>query len=175
MLAKAPPTRRYFLSAGPTASNLVIPPGDGNAEVVSEVTVGLDDAKLVYAQPHMHLRGKDFELRLVFPTGETQTVFKGKFDFEWQLGYDFAKPIPLPKGTRVTLAATADTNSTFSGWGAACSGADDPGSTQHDIRRWLRIGTAQVARFPARIELLTSGAPTVVDVQSRTFFTLALA
>jgi len=101
VLAKNPPKQRYFLSAGPAASNLVIPPGDGNAEVVSEVTVGLDDAKLVYAQPHMHLRGKDFELRLIYPTGETQTVFRGKFDFNWQLGYDFAKPIPLPKGTRV--------------------------------------------------------------------------
>ena len=22
------------------------------------------------------------------------------FDFNWQVGYDFAKPIPLPKGTR---------------------------------------------------------------------------
>jgi hypothetical protein len=101
VLAKHPPEQRFFLSAGPTASNLVIPPGDGNAEVVSEVTVGLDDVKLVYAQPHMHLRGKDFELRLIYPTGESQTVFKGKFDFNWQLGYDFAKPIPLPKGTRV--------------------------------------------------------------------------
>jgi hypothetical protein len=101
VLAKTAPKQRYFLSSGPTASNLVIPPSDGNAEVVSEVTVGLDDAKLVYAQPHMHLRGKDFELRLIYPTGETQTVFKGKFDFNWQLGYDFAKPIPLPKGTRV--------------------------------------------------------------------------
>ena len=101
VLAKTPPKQRYFLSNGPTASNLVIPAGDGNAEVVSEVTVGLDDAKLVYAQPHMHLRGKDFELRLIYPTGETQTVFKGKFDFNWQLGYDFAKPTPLPKGTRV--------------------------------------------------------------------------
>ena len=101
VLAKNPPKERFFLSAGPTASNLVIPPGEPNAEVVSEVTVGLDDAKLVYAQPHMHLRGKDFELRLIYPTGESQTVFRGKFDFNWQLGYDFAKPIPLPKGTRV--------------------------------------------------------------------------
>ena len=101
VLAKAPPKQRYFLSAGPTASNLVIPPGDGDAEVVSEVTVGLSDAKLVYAQPHMHLRGKDFEVRLIYPTGESETVFKGKFDFEWQLGYNFTKPIVLPKGTRI--------------------------------------------------------------------------
>jgi hypothetical protein len=101
VLAKHPPTTRYFLSAGPTALNLVIPPADGNAEVVSEVTVGLDDAKLVYAQPHMHLRGKDFELRAIYPTGESETLFKAKFDFNWQMGYNFDKPIPLPKGTRL--------------------------------------------------------------------------
>ena len=41
VLAKNPPEQRFYLSAGPTASNLVIPAGDGNAEVVSEVTVQL--------------------------------------------------------------------------------------------------------------------------------------
>ena len=46
----------------------------------------------------MHLRGKDYELRLIYPTGETQTVFKGKWDFNWQLGYDFAKPIDDAQG-----------------------------------------------------------------------------
>ncbi len=101
VLAKTAPKNRYFLSAGPTALNLVVPPGDGNAEVVSEVTVGADNVRLAYAQPHMHLRGKDFELRAIYPTGEDETLFKGKFDFDWQLGYTFAKPIPLPKGTRL--------------------------------------------------------------------------
>jgi hypothetical protein len=108
VLAKHAPTSRYFLSSGPSASNLVIPAGDGNAEVVSEVTVGLDDAKLVYVQPHMHLRGKDMELRAIYPTGETQTLFKGVFDFNWQLGYDFEKPIPLPKGTRLIAISHFD-------------------------------------------------------------------
>ena len=67
---------------------------------MSELTLA-HDAKLVYAQPHMHLRGKDFELRLIYPTGETQTVLKAKWDFEWQMGYEFAKPIDMPKGTRM--------------------------------------------------------------------------
>ena len=57
--------------------------------------------KLVYIQPHAHLRGKDFEIRVVYPTGEKETVFKGKFDFNWQLGYDLAKPLVLPKGTKI--------------------------------------------------------------------------
>jgi hypothetical protein len=82
VFAKAPPQKRFWMSPGnPAAFNLVIPAGDSNAEVVSEVTVGLDDARLVYAQPHMHLRGKDFEVRLVYPTGEKETVFKGKMEF----------------------------------------------------------------------------------------------
>ena len=100
MFAKTRPATRY-ITINPGANNLVIPAGDPNAEVVHEVTVTTDDARLVYIQPHMHLRGKDYELRLIYPTGEVQTVFKGKYDFNWQQGFDFAKPVPMPKGTRI--------------------------------------------------------------------------
>ena len=94
VFAKHPPKKRYWMSPGtPAAFNLVIPAGDSNAEVVSEVTVGVDDAKLVYIQPHMHLRGKDYELRLIYPTGECETVFKGQWNFDWQVGYQLEKPI----------------------------------------------------------------------------------
>jgi hypothetical protein len=109
VFAKAPPKKRYWMSPGtPAAFNLVIPANSSNAEVVSEVTVGVDDAKLVYIQPHLHLRGKDYELRLIYPTGETQTVFKGKWNFDWQIGYQLAKPLPLPKGTRLLAIAHYD-------------------------------------------------------------------
>ena len=100
VFAKGPHTSRYFMSYGPTASNLVIPSGDPHAEVVGEVTVGAPTT-LVYAQPHMHLRGSDYELRVIYPTGEAETLFKARFDFNWQLGYYFAKPVVLPTGTRV--------------------------------------------------------------------------
>jgi hypothetical protein len=109
VFAKNPPKKRYWMSPGtPAAFNLAIPAGDSNAEVVSEVTVGIDDAKLVYIQPHMHLRGKDYELRMIYPTGETETVFKGKWNFDWQVGYQLAKPLALPKGTRVIAIAHYD-------------------------------------------------------------------
>jgi hypothetical protein len=99
---------RYYLSPGtPSAWNLVIPAGDGNAEVVAESTVGVD-ARLTYIQPHMHLRAKDYELRLIYPTGESQTVFKGKWDFNWQLGYSLKEPIVLPKGTRIVTVVHYD-------------------------------------------------------------------
>jgi hypothetical protein len=107
VLAKEPPASRYFTSFGPNALNLVIAPGDNHAEVVSEVTVGVE-AKLVEMQPHMHLRGKDYEVRVIYPSGELETIFKAKFDFNWQLGYELAKPILLPKGTRVIGIAHFD-------------------------------------------------------------------
>jgi mono/diheme cytochrome c family protein len=94
------PKYRYFVHNGPLASNLAIPAYDANAEVVAELTTQVP-MKLAYMQPHMHLRGKDFELRLIFPSGETRTVLKGKWDFNWQLGHDLAEPIDLPVGTRI--------------------------------------------------------------------------
>jgi mono/diheme cytochrome c family protein len=100
VFAKGPHRTRYFTSYGPQARNLVIAPEDNNGEVVSEMTLTAE-AKLVNVQPHMHVRGKDYELRLIFPTGETQTVFKGKFDFNWQISYNYAEPILMPKGTRL--------------------------------------------------------------------------
>jgi mono/diheme cytochrome c family protein len=107
VFAKNPPKLRYFMHNGPTATNLAIPARDQNAEIVSEMTTSTD-IKLVYLQPHMHLRGKEYELRVIYPTGKSETVFKGKWDFNWQLGYDFAQPLSLPKGTRIVGIAHYD-------------------------------------------------------------------
>jgi hypothetical protein len=100
VLSNAPHATRYYTSYGPTARNLVIPARDDNSEVVGEVTV-VSDMTLVYAQPHMHLRGRDYELRAIYPNGESETLFRSKWDFNWQLGYNFAKPVALRKGTRL--------------------------------------------------------------------------
>jgi hypothetical protein len=104
------PKYRYFVHNGPLASNLAIAPNDANAEVVAELTTQVP-MKLAYMQPHMHLRGKDFEMRLIFPGGETKTVLKGKWNFDWQLGVDLAEPIDLPVGTRLVSICHYD-NST---------------------------------------------------------------
>jgi hypothetical protein len=107
VFASQPPKLRYYVSDGPTASNLAIPAGDSNAEIVSEMTAQAD-TELVYLQPHMHLRGKDYEVRLIYPSGESRTVFKAKWDFNWQLGYDLVEPVAIPKGTRIVGIAHYD-------------------------------------------------------------------
>jgi hypothetical protein len=107
VFAKKAPKYRYYVSDGPTASNLAIPAGDSNAQIVSEMTAQAD-TQLVYLQPHMHLRGKDYEVRLISPTGESKTIFKAKWDFNWQLGFDVEKPLAIPKGTRIVGIAHYD-------------------------------------------------------------------
>ena len=107
VLAKEPPKKRYYFHAGPTALNLAIPPADGRAEVVSEITFG-EDARLVYAQPHMHLRGKDFELQVILPNKATKTILKGDWNFDWQMGYQYAEPVVLPKGAKLRLISHFD-------------------------------------------------------------------
>ena len=107
VLAKTRPNARYFYSIALANFALRIPPRVSSVEVVSEVTVE-GPVKLAYVQPHMHLRGKDYELRLSYPDGRSETVFKGKYDFAWQLGYTLTKPIPLPQGTRITGVAHFD-------------------------------------------------------------------
>jgi len=56
----------------------------------------------------MHLRGKDYELRMILPSGKTETLFRAKWDFNWQIGYDLEKPIAIPKGTRIIGVAHYD-------------------------------------------------------------------
>ena len=107
VVAKNPPQRRYVTTGSVSGGPLVIPPGDPNYASVSEITVE-KDTKLIWLQPHMHVRGKDYELRAIYPTGETETLLKTKFDFNWQIGYEFEKPVLLPKGTKLIGTAHFD-------------------------------------------------------------------
>jgi hypothetical protein len=58
--------------------------------------------------PHMHLRGKAFEVRLV-ENGEDRTLLRvPKYDFNWQNAYVLDRPIPLREGARLELAGWFD-------------------------------------------------------------------
>jgi hypothetical protein len=107
MIAKEQPEyRQLTMNAG--QNKFAIPPGDPAYEVKSEITLA-DDSELVNLMPHMHLRGKDFLYKAVYPTGETSTLLSvPKYDFNWQLVYYFEKPVVLPKGTRIECTAHFD-------------------------------------------------------------------
>ena len=68
-----------------------------------------DDSALVSLLPHMHFRGKDFEYRVTYPSGEKETLLAvPHYDFNWQLTYDLAQPKLLPKGTVIECTAHFD-------------------------------------------------------------------
>jgi hypothetical protein len=108
-LAKEPPKHRYLtLAAGANTKAFEIPAKDGNYESHSEVVFN-QDAQLVWFSPHMHLRGKDMNYRLVYPTGESEVVLSvPHYSFAWQLGYVEEKPVVLPKGTHMLVTAHHD-------------------------------------------------------------------
>ena len=106
-LATEPPQKR-FLSAVAASWKWTIPPGDPNYEGHARLTFG-EPVELVFVQPHMHVRGKDMTVRLVYPSGETETILAvPHYDFYWQIVYYLEKPLQLPKGTRVEITAHWD-------------------------------------------------------------------
>jgi len=86
-----------------SAGNLKILPGDPSSPGHGSVTFAAP-VKLASLNPHMHLRGKDFTYRLVYPTGETQIILNvPKYDYAYQPGYRFEKMLDLPAGTRLEM------------------------------------------------------------------------
>jgi hypothetical protein len=60
----------------------------------------------------MHLRGKDFIYKAVYPDGREQVLLSvPKYDFNWQTYYVPKEPLAIPKGTRIDCVAHFD-NST---------------------------------------------------------------
>jgi hypothetical protein len=101
-----PKERVLTLSA--TNGKFKIPAGDPNYRVDSEFQLGTT-VKLASLHPHMHGRGKDFDYRVVYPTGETQTLLKvPRYNWQWQLWYNLAQPIVLPKGSKIECTAHFD-------------------------------------------------------------------
>ena len=59
--------------------------------------------------PHMHLRGKDMTYTATYPDGRSEIVLRvPKFDFGWQTDYWLAKPLTLPKGSKLHVSAHFD-------------------------------------------------------------------
>jgi hypothetical protein len=85
-----------------------IPPGDPTYSAKASATLA-SDVNLVAVAPHMHLRGKAMDMRAIYPTGESETLFNvPDYDFNWQLLYEFPAPKVMPLGTKIEVTATWD-------------------------------------------------------------------
>ena len=107
LFAKQPPTERIVTLAAQD-TRFEIPAHAANYEVKAEVTL-YEEFKLSSLLPHMHLRGKDFEFKAIYPNGESEILLKvPRYDFSWQLIYEPAGERVLPKGTKIQATAHFD-------------------------------------------------------------------
>jgi hypothetical protein len=107
VFAKEPPRER-ILTLQIVNRGFAIPPGDPDYAVEARLTVQ-DHARIVALNPHMHLRGKSFEFRIVPPNGEPQVLLRvPHYDFSWQLQYYLAEQLPIAPGTRIECSARFD-------------------------------------------------------------------
>ena len=64
---------------------------------------------LMSVYPHAHYLGKDMLVTAAFPDGTVKTLLHiPQWSFHWQQDYRYQQPIPLPRGTRVTMKYTFD-------------------------------------------------------------------
>jgi hypothetical protein len=102
------PVKYQAMTGNALQYNFKIPAGDPNYEVKSTWTAK-KDVQLVGLMPHMHVRGKDFKYTITYPDGRQEVILDvPKYDFNWQLSYEFAKYMTLPVGTRIDCVAHFD-------------------------------------------------------------------
>jgi peroxiredoxin len=107
IFAKEPP-QNEVRTRGIAQESLLIPAGKDNHRVTS-TTVFDKDVTLWTLFPHMHLRGKSFEYRVVYPDGKSEILLSiPNYDFNWQGTYVLEKPLFLKKGSRIDCTAFYD-------------------------------------------------------------------
>ena len=85
-----------------------IPAGESHY-VISDSYVLPVDVQLLAIQPHAHYRAKEIRGIATLPDGSSRLVMHIKdWDFRWQHVYREEIPIPLPKGTRLSMEYTYD-------------------------------------------------------------------
>jgi len=102
------PTRLPMLLQLEHDGALDIPPGATGFVVTDEIELPVA-VDLLGIYPHAHYLGKDVQGVATLPDGRRQWLIHVKdWDLNWQAVYRYAKPIPLPKGTRLQMRWSYD-------------------------------------------------------------------
>jgi peroxiredoxin len=107
VFAKAPPkheVRTRFIAN----LKFAIPPKADRHEVTATATFE-KESLLLSLSPHMHLRGRSFLFRAVYPDQRTETLLSvPRYDFNWQHTYILKKPLNVPAGTKIECVGVFD-------------------------------------------------------------------
>ena len=70
------------------------------------------DAVVLAFMPHLHVRGKACKYELITPAGVTTTLLDvPHYDFNWQLRYELAVPLKVPRGSTLRFTVWYDNSS----------------------------------------------------------------
>lgn len=104
----ATPPKHEVRTAGVANVLINIPPGADNHKEVAAVTVPTD-VEILSFLPHMHVRGKACRYDLVSPDGKRETLLDiPRYDFNWQLSYEYAQWKKLEKGQKIEFSVWFD-------------------------------------------------------------------
>jgi len=99
---------RFLPDMGAPRNGFILPPGEPNITGESHILL-TQDVALLSMHPHMHLRGKDWNLTATYPDGRKELLLNvPNYNFEWQLDYYPDKPVVLPAGTRIDVVGRWD-------------------------------------------------------------------
>jgi peroxiredoxin len=91
--------------------DFVIPPHASSYPVEAVTSRWPAGATLLAISPHMHLRGRAFQVIAVRATGEELLLDVPRYDFNWQHTYELTDPLPLDDVEALKIVAVFD-NST---------------------------------------------------------------
>ncbi len=107
VFAKKPPEQE-IVAMQAAAHRLAIPAGEPNYRSTAIAMID-EPCYLVGLRAHMHLRGKEFTFRAIYPNGTVETLLAiPHYDFHWQPYYYLESPKLLPRGTRIEAAGVFD-------------------------------------------------------------------
>lgn len=85
-----------------------IPPHDPAFEQVSKIQIQ-KDSHIYSFTPHMHFRGKYMRFYADYPDGTREELINiAKYNYNWQLAYQYEEPKFVPGGTVITVVGAHD-------------------------------------------------------------------
>ena len=100
-------THEVFVTGG-IEQDFEIPPRADNFGIEGFVDWFPKNGELLSIAPHMHVRGKSFQLFAEHSDGETPLLNVPQYDFNWQHNYELSTPLPLKDVQRLRFRSTFD-------------------------------------------------------------------
>ena len=111
-LTKTPPKRlvkTFILEENSVTNQPFMIPKDTVIKFYQRSPVIPIDLSLISITPHMHLLGQNFKAFAITPDGDLIDLIKiSRWDFNWQMTYQFTKMIKIPRGSVIYAEAEYD-------------------------------------------------------------------